>query len=536
MTFGKTALMIMAASTILITASCEKAEETTAMKLDTPVPSLTGVSRNSATVQWEAVPGAESYMYILDLEKGVTTTDTKAVFDGLTPETEYTVKLKAVSPAGEEYDSEWAAFAFTTSDKEAPTFTINEIQVLPTEFTVEILPSDKDITYYVEKNTEQQWAQWIDDDGNFHPEMLMEYELEYINIFVTPYNPITSVLPNFLVSGDQTLTFSKNIEPDSRSYIYVFGWNPDGTFTSDLFWKEIHTPPLTDSELNVDISFSGVTDRDMTVVIEPEPGIAKYHITFSYTDVIEGALPDGDEAALEELILGVLEDGTPCTGRYEQHRIVDPDEDYTVCVAGYDEDGGRFFKMASQKSLPRPNPDDIDSPLFDQLIGSTWSGQQRLMTANGETITAFTATIEATESDMNYRDYNELVIKLNGYAGIAYQSVEDLYLYGYSRRDAFKIYGPKLIMAIGEDGDMTIDVSEYQASVMVNNYGYIYAKGYNGTEVSDNNTLTVTLSEDGNTMTISDDSEGYYPTLMLYNDGWTPYTLSLDNMTMTRID
>ena len=536
------AAAIMTAS--LMTVSCEEVSDSNPVKLSSPVAKVTASAETSVTVSWDAVEGAAGYTYILGLEKAETVTETSVTFEGLEAGTDYTMRLKAVSDAGEEYDSDWTAFTFSTSDRPAPTFELTAVQVLPTEFTVKVVPSDKSVTWFVNNVTSKVWdTDYCDDSGVFDPDLLQSSDMEFWETMSSGGTSLSQVLNNYVRTGDQEVTFSNYVEPGTKSYAYVYGLNLDGTFTSGVTYIEIDTPAISESESTVKVEFTSVGGRDIYVTYTPDADVMKYYTTFSYKSAIDTALnvddagewtQEAEDALAEEIITDT--DVESSQGVKESHMIVDYETEYTICVAGYDVNGGRFFVRADVTSLPRTVPEPSSSALFDQLIGSTWSGEQRMDTSTGEHITQFTATIVDNESSMNYRTYNELAIQFSGYANIDYQSVADLLLYNYSERDALKAYGPKFVISIDDQDNITIDATEYQTPVYVQNYGPVYLKGYDGNTVSESTVMTVTLSEDGKTMTISDPAGGnYHPNLMLYGNGhWEPAVMCIEDMVLTR--
>ena len=107
-----------------------------------------------------------------------------------------------------------------------------------------------------------------------------------------------------------------------------------------------------------------------------------------------------------------------------------------------------------------------------------------------------------------------------------------------ARSDAgelLKQYGPKLILTVGDDDSISVDVTEYQTPVF-EPLGPVYMKAfrYEDLEVSDDTSLEVTLSPDGNTMTISARTQGFYPNMMLYSTGWVAYQCAVSDMVLTR--
>ena len=243
------------------------------------------------------------------------------------------------------------------------------------------------------------------------------------------------------------------------------------------------------------------------------------------------------KAALQDFIFEVMADGTPHDAAASDHRIVDPGESYTVCCAGYDNDGGLFFSHTEISSEPKVVPPALSSTrIIDLLKGSSWTGTQTLVDANGvRTITSFTAEIIDRAWSMDYTRYNELALMLYQYGSTEYVSIDDMSLHDLPERELLKQYGPKLILTVGDDDSISVDVTEYQTPVF-EPLGPVYMKAfrYEDLEVSDDTSLEVTLSPDGNTMTISARTQGFYPNMMLYSTGWVAYQCAVSDMVLTR--
>ena len=77
-------------------------------KLDTPAPTVQDKSATSFTVSWVAVENAGGYVYMLDNGQEEETDGTSVTFNGLTPGTTYTLKVKATSDNEAYIDSDWS--------------------------------------------------------------------------------------------------------------------------------------------------------------------------------------------------------------------------------------------------------------------------------------------------------------------------------------------------------------------------------------------------------------------------------------------
>ncbi len=420
-------------------------------------------------------------------------------------------------------------------------FECGEPVCTPTSFTVEIKTNDPDKTWYAAWNTEQQWRQWTGADGQFDQDLLMASELDYIDILASTSGTSRSeILKDMLYTGDQTISYSRYVEPGTKCYLYYFGWDASGEFTTDLGYIEIDIPELVMGDAQASISVTNIDSRNMTVSITVGQDIRYAYKVFAYKETIDGFLAGGDADAMAiELAQSIIETGTPISeGTDTENRIVDPGVDYTVCVAGYDVAGEMFLTRKDCRSMDRETPSPVDSPLFSQLAGSSWNGTQTLNTQSGAKVTYFTATVEDSEWNWSYRKYNQLAIKLMDFGGMTCYGAEILSdSYGMTELEAMKIYGPKLVITIDENDQMTIDATEYQDYFCGwSSYGTLYMMGYDGSSVSGSRTLKAELSDDGNTITISDPSgNGSYPSVMVYaGDRWDPIYWGISDIVLTR--
>lgn len=96
-------------------------DDNTKTTLATPAPSASNVTESSATLSWTAVANAGSYSYSVNgAEK--TTLGTTVTVDGLTANTAYTFKVKAVPSNTNDYaESAYGQVSFTTSAADVPT-------------------------------------------------------------------------------------------------------------------------------------------------------------------------------------------------------------------------------------------------------------------------------------------------------------------------------------------------------------------------------------------------------------------------------
>ena len=96
--------ILLCAALLAAAVSCNTDEE--GIVLSTPVLSIADTTSTSFTVAWEAVENADMYTYEFG-EDQASTEELSVTFDGLVPDSMYTVKVKAVSTSAS-VESEWA--------------------------------------------------------------------------------------------------------------------------------------------------------------------------------------------------------------------------------------------------------------------------------------------------------------------------------------------------------------------------------------------------------------------------------------------
>lgn len=563
------------AMTVLLPASFAFAactEETPAaepVKLDAPVVTVLRTTETSATLTWDEIQGASGYSYVIGDGETVSTRETSLTIEDLEAGTQYSMRIKAVSQAGGEYDSDWSLCHFSTSSQPAPTFQpIEIVNSLPTSFTFRITPDNGQTSWYYGIITENVWKidYDADKDGSFDETSLTDIQQadkEMIDWYASQTTSFEVMMQNLLETGTQEITYSSGITPGTTNIVYAYAMDFEGNILSPAIYAEVTAPALTESSYTVtigartgDAAQGEKPDRDIFIEYTPDANITRYYTTFAYTASINASLGCSiDEAirraeeekeaaggttdaqdALQDFILEIIADGTQRDAAAEDHRIVDPGESYTICCAGYDNEGGLFFVHEEISSATKVVPEPSGSPLLESLKGSAWAGTQTLVDANGyRQVTSFTAEIIDRAWSMDYTKYNELSLMLYQYGSTEYVSIEDMNLYDLPEREMLKQYGPKIILTIGSDNSITADISEYQTPVF-EPLGPVYMKAFNyeTLSVAEDSVLNVELSADGRTMTISAVSEGYYPNMMLYSNDWVAYQCGVSDMVLTR--
>lgn len=554
-------MTILLPASLAFAACTEQTPETAPVKLEAPVVTVRSVTQTSVTFGWDAVEGASGYSCVAGSADAESTRETTFTMENLEAGTEYSIRVKAVSPDGRDYDSDWSLCSGTTSTLPAPTFQeIEIVNSLPTSLTFRVTPDNGQTSWYYDVITENVWkVDYAKADGTFDESRLpdiQQADKEMVDWYISMSADPQAFMRDLLRTGTQEVTYDNSIEPGTTNIVYAYAMDFSGNILSPAIYAEVKAPEISESSSSVtieartgDASQGEKPDRDIFINYTPGTDIARYYTTFAYTSSVNASLGCSIEdalkedasqeakAALQDFIFEVMADGTPHDAAASDHRIVDPGESYTVCCAGYDNGGGLFFSHAEISSEPKVVPPALSSTrIIDLLKGSSWTGTQTLVDANGvRTITSFTAEIIDRAWSMDYTRYNELALMLYQYGSTEYVSIDDMSLHDLPERELLKQYGPKLILTVGDDDSISVDVTEYQTPVF-EPLGPVYMKAfrYEDLEVSDDTSLEVTLSPDGNTMTISARTQGFYPNMMLYSTGWVAYQCAVSDMVLTR--
>ena len=116
------AMTILLPASLAFAACTEQTPETAPVKLEAPVVTVRSVTQTSVTFGWDAVEGASGYSCVAGSADAESTRETTFTMENLEAGTEYSIRVKAVSPDGRDYDSDWSLCSGTTSTLPAPTF------------------------------------------------------------------------------------------------------------------------------------------------------------------------------------------------------------------------------------------------------------------------------------------------------------------------------------------------------------------------------------------------------------------------------
>ena len=140
--------ILLCAALLAAAVSCNTDEE--GIVLSTPVLSIADTTSTSFTVAWEAVENADMYTYEFG-EDQASTEELSVTFDGLVPDSMYTVKVKAVSTSAS-VESEWAEISVTLLSQDSEIPKLNLVAEMTDRFTLNVRtsPTDKELPYYFE--------------------------------------------------------------------------------------------------------------------------------------------------------------------------------------------------------------------------------------------------------------------------------------------------------------------------------------------------------------------------------------------------
>lgn len=488
----------------------------------------------SLTVLWTAVEHADGYVYKVNEGEEYETELTEITVGGLEPSTLYTVSVKAVSSDDAYEDSGWSSLELLTAADSGPfTFSFREEG---NDYYCKVTPEDPSVPYYFYYMTEEQWNSFsspqevirskveevkeiADALGTTYPEILQEETITY--------------------EGEQETVFP-SVEYDKSYVAYAFEWLDDGT-TGEIVWEKCSKKfPELSSAGSVDIRFTETSTTGLHTLCVPGENTECYYQLLGVTAQVQEVMAGMDEVEFIKEVLLSQQSGI-LYGEVEEDWInLEPGTSYTLCVVGYDTDGNIFLETAAAVT----NVERIESELFDELVGE-WQGVQTFMDGNGVTTRSeFTMTIATSEGDNDYRMWNQLICKLDGYTcfpeygteGIPYYSPLDLVVEGFPVDDAYRKFGPKLIMTINAQEQIRIDADGTEIFYGWSELGDVFMMGADEEYRRSGDPLTV-LHPSSNTLTIRCDYQGYYPSLFTRTDtGWMIHYQGVSDISLFKVD
>lgn len=314
------------------------------VQLAKPVLAEGTVTADSFQVSWTAIENAASYACTVNGGEEVPVAETQFSQSELAGDTDYVIRVKAVSGDEKLYtDSEWAEITVHTDAVPTPDrpFIVTVSEVKPFSAVVKIATYDKSATYYYDVVSVEEWNSKT--ETKFKEDLLEYFAMIGQFVFQIPY---PECLSEMLFHGDGETPFSNGIESGTDYFAYVIGIDVEGNFTTDFIMTPFTTPAPGVSTASVDIAFSEITDKSMRIIVTPESEVTQYYEMLILTSSMEEFIATEGQEALQDKIMA---EGESCKGVDDYvWNDLEPETSYTMAVVGRDANGGIFFKSASE--------------------------------------------------------------------------------------------------------------------------------------------------------------------------------------------
>ena len=316
--------ILLCAAVLAAAVSCNTDEE--GVVLDTPVLSIADTTSTSFTVAWEAVENADMYTYEFR-EEQASTESLSVTFDGLIPDSMYTVKVKAVSTSAS-VESEWAEISVTLLSQEAETPKLNLVAEMTDRFTLNVRtsPTDKELSYYFEPLPGSVY----EDAGN-EPEAVLQ---DMLASYLQYYGDAATAFAELAMTGDGNRNYDITEYAEAEFHVVGAGIDAALGITTDVEHVVLSVDvPVSDNTFDVSI----VEKTQSRIVVSVVPSNSdQYAIILQDKETVDAM----SGVSLRRFLLGLVTDNSLCTGEetmtYEKNIV--PSHDYTVLVFGY-EDG-----------------------------------------------------------------------------------------------------------------------------------------------------------------------------------------------------
>lgn len=399
--------------------------------------------------------------------------------------------------------------------------------------TFSVYPENKDRVYYCDVMSKARWEQT---DLNT---LIAEIDASLQSFADMTNSTYDEVVDQMLNKGD-SVDFCSNAgyKGELDYVIYAFYWEK-GNADVKATTAEFHTPAAVESVESVAISFETVETTTMSVKCEPTSGVMEYYYYFDESVKIDAMLAELEDdtayVSYHAMNLGVkLTEATT-----KQQIGLKPSTEYTAILVLIDKEGNRRQVSAKQSTLVDTTSDLVESELFEALLGE-WSGTQTVYDGFSDPyLSTFSVRIVSSVEgyDYDYRAHNQLVALVDGWSNIDYYGIEELVAEGVEEPE--EKFGPKWILNIAEGDVVTIDGRARTSVIgwLFMGHCFMVSGTPNGTTLSYDDDMTVTLSEDGNMITISSPVAGSYPSLAydFAGFGWMANFYGHSDITLIRL-
>lgn len=507
---------------------------TVSEKLASPVLVAGEATETSLSLSWEAVEHADGYVWKVNEGEENTTDSTGLTATGLSPAMLYTVSVKAVSTDPAYEDSPWASLNLLTAS--GPGEFSFSFRTTGSELYCKVTPEDMETPYYFYFMTKENW------DSFPSPQQVVESRIEEVKSLAadlgTTYPEILSE-ETITYTGESEIVFSRAVY-DTEYIVYAFTWDYDGT-TGEIVWQPFSKEfPGTSGTGTVDIQFSDPSPTTLHTVCTPDAQTEWYYQVLLDSEQAGAELERVGETAFIKELLAVQQSGI-LQGTVEEDWInLEPGTRYTLYTVGFDHNGNIFLCSAESTTTVHL----IDSRLFEELPGE-WQGVQTFEDGDGvRTRSSFTMTISTSEGDHDYRMWNQLICKIDGYTafpeygteGIPYRSPADLMDNGFDEDAAYRAFGPKLILTVNELDQIRIETSAGGTFYGWSELGDVYMMGADSGYNRFDGPLTVLYNSSGPLLTVRCDDSGFYPSLFTQTStGWMLHCLGVSDIMLYKL-
>lgn len=445
----------MCAAVLAVVTACKTDED--GIVLETPVLSIADTTSTSFTVAWEAVENADMYTYEFR-EEQASTESLSVTFDGLIPDSMYTVKVKAVSTSAS-VESEWAEISVTLLSQEAETPKLNLVAEMTDRFTLNVRtsPTDKELSYYFEPLPGSVY----EDAGN-EPEAVLQ---DMLASYLQYYGDAATAFAELAMTGDGNRNYDITEYAEAEFHVVGAGIDAALGITTDVEHVVLSVDvPVSDNTFDVSI----VEKTQSRIVVSVVPSNSdQYAIILQDKETVDAM----SGVSLRRFLLGLVTDNSLCTGEetmtYEKNIV--PSHDYTVLVFGYED--GMMTTDVSREDVRTPDPEVVPDLEFTFNINPT--GPQE-------------AEVEVIPSNQSAAYFYDVVTAdawYNTYQGSAQNVIE-----AYASN-----YGWTLLKYLERYGSAGTQNYTYDSYVLTEPGGayVLFAIGYN----IDNGTVTFTTQD-----------------------------------------
>ncbi|HIZ85429.1 MAG TPA: hypothetical protein IAC04_02950 [Candidatus Coprenecus stercoravium] len=314
-------LCLLLAAGALSVVSCKNDKGQTTM-LQAPELSIEGQTSTSFAVVWNAVEGADQYSYEFNGQTDKTT-ETRLEFKDLVTDTVYVVKVKAGSSVtGSE--SEWAERTVTLSSSMINTDGSFEVSTTSngTDLTVNIVPKDKEMPYFVDVLPE---SYYVEDFGS-------DKDSAFNGILLTAYNTYADdAFDEINLTGDRSRLYDLSRYGEAKYYVLVAGIDESLNTTTSVNVLEV-TLDLNISSNTFTVTGDEILETSITVTVVPSNSDSYYFFLTDASD-IEGMTQA--ELRSQAYSKADPEDLSTSTETVQWTGLT-PGTDYVVLVYGFD--------------------------------------------------------------------------------------------------------------------------------------------------------------------------------------------------------